>query len=107
MYHTDQPDVVAGGNLDLWARRLPTGRPFAFLRTVHAARHATFSPDGSRVAYSSVEGGRENVYVAAFPRYDGRRRVSVSGGSWPRWSQDGEEMFYLDADNQLMAASVD
>ena len=107
IYHTDEPEVVAGGNLDLWARRRPGGRPFAYLRTVHAASHATFSPDGSHVAYSSVEGGREDVYLAAFPRYDGRRRVSVSGGSWPRWSRDGGEVFYLDPDNQLMAASVD
>ena len=107
VYHTDEPDAVAGGNLDLWARRLPGGRPFAYLRTVHAASHATLSPDGSRVAYSSVEGGLEDVYVADFPRYDGRRRVSVSGGSWPRWSRDGGEVFYLDPDNQLMAASVD
>jgi len=106
-YHTDEPDAVAGGNLDLWARRMPTGRPFAFLRTVHTASHASFSPDGSRVVYSSVEGGRQDVYIAAFPNYDGRRRVSVSGGSWPRWSRDGDEVFYVDPDNQLMAAAVD
>jgi Tol biopolymer transport system component len=24
-YHTDEPDIVAGGNLDLWARPLPAG----------------------------------------------------------------------------------
>ena len=106
-YHTNEPDIVAGANLDLWARPLPAGRPFAFLRTVHAASHVTFSPDASLVAYSSIEGGREDVYVAAFPLYDGRRRVSVGGGSWPRWSRDGDEVFYLDPDNQLMAASVD
>jgi hypothetical protein len=31
----------------------------------------------------------------------------VGGGSWPRWSRDGDEVFYLGPDNQLMAASVD
>ena len=80
-YQTDQPEIAAGGNLDLWARRLPGGRPFAFLRTVHAASRATFSPDGSRVVYGSLENGREDVYVAQFPKYDGRRRISVGGGS--------------------------
>jgi eukaryotic-like serine/threonine-protein kinase len=107
IYSTDEPDVVAGGNLDLWARRMPNGRPFAYLRTVHAASHASFSPDGSRVAYVSLEGGRPDVYIAAFPNYDGRRRVSVGGGAWPRWSHAGDEVFYLTPDNQLMVATVD
>ena len=107
VYQTDQPGDLGGGNLDLWARRLPGGRPFAFLRTVHAASRATFSPDGSRVAYGSLEGGREDVYVARFPSYDGRRRVSVRGGSWSRWSRDGSEIFYLDSDNRMMVAPVE
>ena len=106
-YQTNQPEIVAGGNLDLWARPLPGGRPFAFLRTVHAATRATFSPDGSRVVYGSLENGREDVYVARFPKYDGRRRISVGGGSWSRWSRDGSEIFYLDPGNQLMAAPVE
>ena len=107
VYQTDQPGNLGGGNLDLGARRLPGGRPFAFLRTVHAASRATFSPDGSRVVYTSLEGGREDVYVARFPNYDGRRRISVRGRSWSRWSRDGSEIFYLDPDNQLMAAPVE
>jgi len=107
VYQTDQPGDLGGGNLDLWARRLPGGRPFAFLRTVQAASRATLAPDGSRVAYTSLEGGSENVYVARFPSYDGRRRMSVGGGSWSRWSRDGSEIFYLDPDNRLMAAPVD
>lgn len=106
VYQTNQPRVIAGGNLDLWARSLPAGRPFAFLRTVHAASRATFSPDGTRVAYTSFEGGREDVYVAAFPRYDGRRRISAGGGAWSRWRRDGSEIFYLDPENRLVAVPV-
>ena len=107
LYQTDQPENLGGDNLDLWGRRLPGGRPFAFLRTVHAASRATFSPDGSRVVYTTLEGGREGVYVARFPNYDGRRRVSAGGGSWSRWSRDGSEIFYLDPDNRMMVAPVD
>jgi Tol biopolymer transport system component len=106
VYQTNQPRVIAGGNLDLWARSWPAGRPFAFLRTVHAASRATLSPDGTRVAYTSFEGGREDVYVAAFPRYDGRRRISAGGGSWSRWRRDGSEIFYLDLGNRLVAVPV-
>ena len=104
VYQTNQPGVIAGGNLDLWGRLLPGGRPFAFLRTVHAASRATFSPDGSRVAYTSLEGGRDDVYVAQFPTLTtGRRRISARGGSWSRWRRDGREILYLDPENRLMA----
>jgi dipeptidyl aminopeptidase/acylaminoacyl peptidase len=38
LYQTNQPGAVTGANPDLWARSWPLrGRPFAFLRTVHAA----------------------------------------------------------------------
>ena len=33
-------------------------------------------------------------------------QVSTGGGSWPRWRDDGREIFYLAPDSQLMAASV-
>ena len=106
VYQTNQPGVIAGGNLDLWARLLPGGRPFAFLRTVHAASRAIFSPDRTSVAYTSLEGGRDDVYVARFPRYDGRRRISAGGGSWSRWLADGGEIVYLDLENRLVAVPV-
>ena len=107
LYQTDQPGIIAGGNLDLGAQRLPSGRPFAFLRTIFAASRATFSPDGSRAVYTSLEGGREDVYVAQFPNYNGRRRISERGGSWSRWSRDGSKIFYLDLDNRMTAAPVE
>jgi hypothetical protein len=69
-----------------------------------ATRRSHLTGAGSPL--SPLRGGREDVYVAAFPRYDGRRRVSVAGGAWPRWNRDGGEVFYLDPENQLMAASV-
>ena len=30
--------------------------------------------------------------------------VSTSGGNWPRWRQDGKEIFYLAADNDTLVA---
>jgi hypothetical protein len=58
------------------------------------------------VAYTSLEGGREDVYIAPFPRYEGRRRISARGGSWSRWRRDESEIFYLDAANRLVAVPV-
>src|SRR5262249_16135049 len=56
-----------------------------------------FSPDSRWVAYASDESGRFEVYVASFPDPVRRVRVSAEGGSQPRWSRDGKELFYVRA----------
>ena len=47
------------------------------------------------------------MYVAPFQRAGATRQVSIDGGNIPRWRRDGSEIFFLDAKNQLVAASVD
>jgi serine/threonine-protein kinase len=64
------------------------------------------SPDGRWLAYSTNESGRYEVYVRPFPAVDqGRWQVSRDGGTEPRWSRSGRELFFRGGDN-LMAASV-
>jgi Tol biopolymer transport system component len=79
--------------------------PRAYIATADDETHAAFSPDGRWVAYVSDDTGRKEVYVAAFPDPARRFRVSTAGGIQPKWSPDGKELFYLQAD-QMMAASV-
>ena len=38
------------------------------------------SPDGRWIAYTSMEAGRGETYVASFPDLAGRKRVSLEGG---------------------------
>ncbi len=76
-----------------------------YIATADDETHAKFSPDGRWVAYVSDDSGRKEVYVAAFPDPARRFRVSTGGGMQPRWSRDGKELFYIQAD-QLMASSV-
>jgi Tol biopolymer transport system component len=64
------------------------------------------SPDERWVAYNSLESGRWEIYVAAFPSFDGKRQVSLSGGCQPFWRRDGKELFYLTLDGKLMVAEV-
>jgi Tol biopolymer transport system component len=64
-----------------------------------------FSPDGSRFAYQSDESGQFEVYVAAFPG-GGKWQVSQGGGTEPRWRADGRELFYVDAENYIVAVEV-
>jgi hypothetical protein len=70
------------------------------------AANAEFSPNGTWVAFQLNESNRFEVYVQPFPRGD-RVRISTDGGVQPRWRADGKELFYIDADNRLMAVPVD
>ena len=65
-----------------------------------------FSPDGRWIAYVSNESGRAEVILQAFPDGQPRTRVSTNGGTQVRWSGDGREIFYVDPDGTMMAASV-
>ena len=40
-----------------------------------------------------------------FPEGEGQWQVSPQGGAQPRWSRDGKELFYVEADT-LMAVEV-
>ncbi len=66
---------------------------------------AKLSPDGRFLAYESNESDRYEIYVRSFPGGDGKRQVSVNGGTQPRWRSDGRELYYVEGDT-LMAVSV-
>ncbi len=76
-----------------------------FLQSRFNETTAKFSPDGRYVAYSADESGEYEVYIRTFPDAGGLRRVSVNGGSQPRWRADGKELFYVEGD-RLMAVTV-
>ena len=67
-------------------------------------RQATLSPDGRWFAYTSDEGGAQNVYVRPFPGPGGRSQVSLDGGSEPLWSPTGREIFYRNGERMMTAA---
>ena len=57
------------------------------------------------MAYVSDEAGRFETYVTPFPEGGSKSQVSIDGGTQPRWSKDGKELFYVE-DDTLMAVSV-
>jgi hypothetical protein len=93
---------------DIWA--LPTlgekEKAFPVVRTRFGDVRASLSPDGRFIAYQSNESGRAEVYVQEFPEPQGKWQVSTSGGTEPRWSGSGKEIFYLAPDLKLMAVAV-
>lgn len=55
------------------------------------------SPDGRWMAYQSDETGRFEIYVRPYPNVEaGRWQVSANGGTTPRWSANGRELFFYD-----------
>ena len=92
---------------DIWILPMAGDRkPIPFLKTSFEESDARLSPDARSIAYVSDESGRLEVYVASFPAGGGRRRVSLEGGSQPRWRRDGRELFFLGADARIMSVPV-
>jgi serine/threonine-protein kinase len=85
---------------------LKPGQPTAFLDEPFSEVHPSFSPDGRFLAYASYESGRFDVFVQSFPGPGGKWLISTDGGTWPTWSQNGEELFYRTADaSRIMVAT--
>ena len=98
---------VARTGWDLWALPMSGDRkPIAIANTPFEERVGQFSPDGRWVAYQSNITGTFEIYVQSFPGPGGKWKVSTAGGTNPRWRADGQELFFIAPDANLMVASV-
>ena len=98
------------GNNDLWV--LPMSgddrKPFPIVQTTDDESWAKFSPDGKWIAYRSNESGHYEIYVRPFleSMVGDKRQVSVNGGSFVQWNDDGKELFYIAPNNWMMAVPI-
>ena len=77
------------------------------LQTPFNDAEPVLSPDGDFMAYLSNESGRYEVYVRPFPDTSSARwAISADGGTEPRWSSDGDTLFYR-IDNQILAVPIE
>jgi Tol biopolymer transport system component len=89
---------------DLWTLPLRGDRkPLAVASSSYNESSAQFSPDGDWIAYRSDESGRFEIYVQAFPGPGEKIRVSIDGGTEPRWR--GREIYFISPDAKMMAVS--
>ncbi len=94
---------------DIWALPLDgKSQPYPVLADPADERYGQLSPDGRWLAYVSNESQAYQVYVQSFPISGTKQQISIpsGGGFEPLWSRDGKELFYLSADNTLMAVDV-
>jgi len=81
------------------------GEPKPFVNSAFAEEGPAFSPDGRWLAYASNESGSEEVYVRPFPGPGGKWQISTGGGTYPRWSRNGRELFYRTPDTKIMVVT--
>jgi eukaryotic-like serine/threonine-protein kinase len=81
-------------------------KAFPFVQAPSIDIDGYFSPDGHWIAYTSNESGQSEIYVRPFPIAAGQWQVSMSGGYYPRWRQDGKELYYVSLKDELMSVEI-
>jgi serine/threonine protein kinase/Tol biopolymer transport system component len=103
VFNEDHP--ISSG--DIWTLRLNgKHQPMPFIRTPPTTWAGGLRSDGKWLVYVSLENGRWDVFVTAFPSGEGKWQISNDGGTEPIWSPDGRELFYR-ADDRMMVVSIE
>jgi eukaryotic-like serine/threonine-protein kinase len=101
-------ETGAPGDGDIFAMRIGIDTvPRPIIASPFQELAPALSPDGRWLAYTSNETGRREMYVRPFPDVSaGKYQVSTAGGSSPRWSHRGDELFYRSLGDDFIAARV-
>ncbi|MHC5006263.1 MAG: protein kinase domain-containing protein [Planctomycetota bacterium] len=92
---------------DIWYLPLQDGsEPVALVQTPANETRGRLAPDGAVIAYLSDESVRDEIYLKRFPSGGGKWQVTLDGGSWPRWSHAGDELFFVN-ENSLWVVPVE
>lgn len=98
--------VARGKDIDIERVPFGGGKTVPILNSHFNETQGVVSPDGQWIAYVSDESGRFEVYVQPLRTKGERVQVSSSGGSEPRWSRDGRELFFIDSLQTLNSVPV-
>lgn len=84
-----------GSGDDLWLQPPVEGAAAQpYVKAPFDQAYGAISPDGRAAAYASNESGQFDVYLDTFPKPGARVRITTAGGTEPRWSADGHELFF-------------
>lgn len=79
---------------DLWIQPQDGGAAQPYATAPFDQAYGVFAPDGRSIAYASNESGQFDIYLDSFPKPGTRVRLTTAGGTEPRWSADGGELFF-------------
>jgi serine/threonine-protein kinase len=95
------------GSGDILVLRRGDSVPAPLIATPRTEYSPIASADGKWIAWVSDETGRLEVYIASLADpAAGKWPVSTAGGTGPRWSAAGGELFYLDSRSNMVAVRV-
>ena len=98
---------------DLWAVPLDGGERVSLVIDPGMDLNGTVSMDGRWLAYTRVEDSQWEVrvipFAPAWPEHlhDRQWVISQGNGVGPRWSPEGDKLFFLNQDADLLAVDVD
>jgi Tol biopolymer transport system component/DNA-binding winged helix-turn-helix (wHTH) protein len=101
--------AFAAGDVDIWALRVDpvthtaVGAPTRRIHSTAGERHPRFSPDGLKLAFTSVMSGYPVIYVSEVNGENPRALSDIKETivSSPDWSHDSKQIvFYTSAPNQ-------
>lgn len=98
---------MADGASDIWVVPVDGSDPTILLDSEFWETGAVVSPDGRWLAYQSDVSTRREIYVTSFPEPGRRWQVSEHGGTSCSWSGDGNEIFFKNSEDEILAAQVD
>jgi len=98
----DSTGTVSVGIFDVG----PDGGPHRINDSTFIQSSATFSPDSRWLAYTSTETGTSEVFVESVEPSGGRWRVSSQGGLFPIWAANGERLYYMTPNGDLLATEI-
>jgi len=78
-------------------------RPVPLLVTDNSEYAADVSPDGKWFVYVSRASGRPEIDVRSVAGGRDEWRVSLNGGTEPRWSRDGGDIFFREGQKMMVA----
>jgi DNA-binding winged helix-turn-helix (wHTH) protein len=90
---------------DIWLWDGATGHRRPVIAAPRMELLPALSPDGKYVAYETSAVGIFEIEVASI-QTGARAQVSVGGGTWPAWSRDGRQLFFLH-DTSIMRAGIE